>query len=206
MGQDSKNRIFQGIIPLYFFFSSRCTEASSPAGSSAPAVQPINPGSTGPGVPGIHPIVYDNDGNIVPPGAGKAGNICIQNPWPGSFQTIWRDRERYVIQYYERYCKNPKSKGWQDWPYMTGDAAVVAADGYVRILGRIDDVINVSGHRLGTKELESAAMTVAESAKSLTGPPGELATNTVLCGGRSGAGFFPGDPEESVFAVSGMTS
>jgi acyl-coenzyme A synthetase/AMP-(fatty) acid ligase len=89
---------------------------------------------------------------------------------------------------------------------MTGDAAVVAADGYVRILGRIDDVINVSGHRLGTKELESAAMTVAESAKSLTGPPGELATNTVLCGGRSGAGFFPGDPEESVFAVSGMTS
>ncbi|HQM99814.1 MAG TPA: acetate--CoA ligase [Candidatus Hydrogenedentes bacterium] len=138
--------------------------------STVPALQPMKPGSAGPGVPGIHPIVYDNDGNVVPPGAGKAGNICIQNPWPGSFQTIWRDRERYVTQYYERYCKNPKSKRWQDWPYMTGDAAVVAADGYVRILGRIDDVINVSGHRLGTKELESAAMTVAEVAEAAVVP------------------------------------
>jgi len=138
--------------------------------STMPAIQPMKPGSAGPGVPGIHPIVYDDDGNVVPPGAGKAGNICIQNPWPGSFQTIWRDRERYVSQYYERYCKNPKSKRWQDWPYMTGDAAVVATDGYVRILGRIDDVINVSGHRLGTKELESAALTVAEVAEAAVVP------------------------------------
>jgi acetyl-CoA synthetase len=134
--------------------------------STLPAIQPMKPGSAGPGVPGIHPIVFDEDGNVVPPGAGKAGNICIQNPWPGSFQTIWRDRERYVNQYYSRYCKDPKSKRWQDWPYMTGDAAVVAADGYVRILGRIDDVINVSGHRLGTKEIESAAMTVVEVAEA----------------------------------------
>ncbi|MGB4547894.1 MAG: acetate--CoA ligase, partial [Syntrophales bacterium] len=138
--------------------------------STVPAINPMKPGSAGPGVPGIHPIVFDDEGNEVPPGAGKAGNICIQNPWPGSFQTIWRDRERYVSQYYERYCKNPKSKRWQDWPYMTGDAAVVAADGYVRILGRIDDVINVSGHRLGTKELESAAMTVAEVAEAAVVP------------------------------------
>ncbi|HQP29214.1 MAG TPA: acetate--CoA ligase, partial [Syntrophales bacterium] len=134
--------------------------------STLPAIKPMKPGSAGPGVPGIHPIVFDEDGNVVPPGAGKAGNICIQNPWPGSFQTIWRDRERYVNQYYSRYCKDPKSKRWQDWPYMTGDAAVVAADGYVRILGRIDDVINVSGHRLGTKEIESAAMTIVEVAEA----------------------------------------
>jgi len=134
--------------------------------STLPAIKPMKPGSAGPGVPGIHPIVFDEDGNVVPPGAGKAGNICIQNPWPGSFQTIWRDRERYVNQYYSRYCKDPKSKRWQDWPYMTGDAAVVAADGYVRILGRIDDVINVSGHRLGTKEIESAAMTVVDVAEA----------------------------------------
>jgi acetyl-CoA synthetase len=133
--------------------------------STLPAIKPMKPGSAGPGVPGIHPIVYDDDGNVVPPGTGKAGNICIQNPWPGSFQTIWHDRERYVSQYYERYCKDPGSKRWQDWPYMTGDAAVVAADGYVRILGRIDDVINVSGHRLGTKEIESAAMIIEEVAE-----------------------------------------
>jgi acetyl-CoA synthetase len=83
------------------------------------------------------------------------------------FQTIWGDRDRFVKTYFERYCKDPKSKRWQDWPYLTGDAAVVAQDGYVRILGRIDDVINVSGHRLGTKEIESAALThpdVAEAA------------------------------------------
>jgi len=138
--------------------------------STLPAIQPMKPGSAGPGVPGIHPVVFDEDGNVVPPGTGKAGNICIQNPWPGSFQTIWRDRTRYVSQYYERYCKDPKSKRWQDWPYMTGDAAVIAADGYVRILGRIDDVINVSGHRLGTKEIESAALTVAEVAEAAVVP------------------------------------
>lgn len=138
--------------------------------STMPAIKPMKPGSAGPGVPGIHPIVYDNDGNVVPDGSGKAGNICIQNPWPGSFQTIWRDRDRYVSQYYEKYCKDPNSKRWQDWPYLTGDAAVVAADGYARILGRIDDVINVSGHRLGTKELESAAMTVEEVAEAAVVP------------------------------------
>ncbi len=135
--------------------------------STIPALKPMKPGSAGPGVPGIHPIIYDNDGNVVPAGSGKAGNICIQNPWPGMFQTIWGDRDRFVKVYFERYCKDPKSKRWQDWPYLTGDAAVMAADGYVRILGRIDDVINVSGHRLGTKEIESAALThpdVAEAA------------------------------------------
>ncbi|MBF0506278.1 MAG: acetate--CoA ligase [Nitrospirae bacterium] len=138
--------------------------------STVPAIKPMKPGSAGPGVPGIHPIVYDNDGNIVPAGSGKAGNICIQNPWPGMFQTIWGDRDRFVRTYFERYCKNPKSKDWRDWPYLTGDAAVVAADGYVRILGRIDDVINVSGHRLGTKEIESAALTVPEVAEAAVVP------------------------------------
>ncbi len=138
--------------------------------STLPAIKPMKPGSAGPGMPGIHPIVYDEDGNVIPPGAGKAGNICIQNPWPGLMQTIWGDRERFVRQYFSRYCKNPKSTDWRDWPYLTGDAAVVAADGYVRILGRIDDVINVSGHRLGTKELESAALVVPEVAEAAVVP------------------------------------
>jgi acetyl-CoA synthetase len=75
-----------------------------------------------------------------------------------------------VDTYFSRYCKDPKSKKWQDWPYMTGDAAVEAADGYVRILGRIDDVINVSGHRLGTKEIESAALVVDEVAEAAVVP------------------------------------
>ncbi len=138
--------------------------------STLPAIKPMKPGSAGPGMPGIHPIIYDNDGVVIPQGAGKAGNICIQNPWPGMFQTIWGDRDRFVKTYFERYCKNPKSKDWRDWPYLTGDAAVQAPDGYYRILGRIDDVINVSGHRLGTKELESAALTVPEVAEAAVVP------------------------------------
>ena len=138
--------------------------------STLPGILPMKPGSAGPGMPGIHPIVYDDEGVEVPTGSGKAGNICIQNPWPGMFQTIWGDRDRFVETYFARYCKDPKSKKWQDWPYMTGDAAVVAEDGYVRILGRIDDVINVSGHRLGTKEIESAALVCEEVAEAAVVP------------------------------------
>ena len=138
--------------------------------STLPGIKPMKPGSAGPGMPGIHPIIFDDEGEVLPQGAGKAGNICIQNPWPGTFQTIWGDRDRYVETYYARYCKDPKSKDWRDWPYMAGDAAVEAPDGYFRILGRIDDVINVSGHRLGTKEIESAALVVEEVAAAAVVP------------------------------------
>ncbi len=138
--------------------------------STAPAIHPMKPGSAGPGVPGIHPVIFDEDGNEIPRGAGKAGNICIQNPWPGIFQTIWGDPDRFVAQYYSRYGKRGNSKDWRDWPYFCGDGAVQAADGYYRILGRIDDVINVAGHRLGTKEIESAALTVPEVAEAAVVP------------------------------------
>ncbi len=138
--------------------------------STIPAIKPMKPGSAGPGMPGIHPIIYDDDGHEIPPGKGIAGNICIRNPWPGMFQTIWGDRDRFVTNYFARYCKDPDSKDWRDWPYLTGDAAVMAEDGYVRILGRTDDVINVSGHRLGTKELESAALVVEEVAEAAVVP------------------------------------
>ena len=138
--------------------------------STMPAVHPMKPGSAGPAVPGIHPVIYDEDGNEVEAGAGKAGNICIRNPWPGTFQTIWGDRERYVAQYYKKYCKDKDSKDWRDWPYFTSDAAMQAEDGYYRILGRVDDVINVAGHRLGTKEIESACLVVLEIAESAVVP------------------------------------
>src|SRR5210317_729692 len=135
-----------------------------------PGISPMKPGSAGPGAPGIHPLVLDEDGKQIMPGEGKAGNICIKNPWPGGFQTVWGNRERYIDAYYGQYCKDRNSKDWRDWPYLAGDAAVVAADGYFRILGRIDDVINVSGHRLGTKEIESAALNVAELAEAAVVP------------------------------------
>ena len=138
--------------------------------STLPAINAMKPGSAGPGMPGIHPIIYDEEGSPVAKGTGKAGNICIQNPWPGAFQTIWGDHDRYVATYYAKYCKNPDSKDWRDWPYFAGDAAVQAPDSYYRILGRVDDVINVAGHRLGTKELESACLTVNEVAEAAVVP------------------------------------
>ncbi len=138
--------------------------------STKPALDPMKPGSAGPGVPGIHPVIYDENASELPPGAKKAGNICIRNPWPGIMQTIWGDPDRYVKTYYSKYCKNPKSKDWRDWPYFAGDGALYAADGYIRILGRVDDVINVAGHRLGTKELESACLTIPEVAEAAVVP------------------------------------
>jgi acetyl-CoA synthetase len=138
--------------------------------STVPALQPMKPGSAGVGMPGLYPVVYDEDRNELKAGEGKAGNMCIRNPWPGSFQTIWGSPERYVEIYYEKYCTDKKSKDWRDWPYVTGDAAMQAADGYFRILGRVDDVINVAGHRLGTKEMESAALTAEEVAEAAVVP------------------------------------
>src|SRR6516162_6210814 len=80
------------------------------------------------------------------------------------------DPERYLATYYRKYCKNSKSKDWRDWPYFCNDGAMQAADGYYRILGRVDDVINVAGHRLGTKELENACLTVEEVAEAAVVP------------------------------------
>jgi acetyl-CoA synthetase len=138
--------------------------------STMPAIHPMKPGSTGPAMPGIHPIILDDEGKEVPFGSATAGNMCIQNPWPGAFQTIWGDRERFVKTYFARFNKDPRSKDWRDWPYFTGDAAVLAGDGYYRILGRVDDVINVAGHRLGTKELESACLLVEQIAEAAVVP------------------------------------
>ncbi|HUH63564.1 MAG TPA: AMP-binding protein, partial [Terracidiphilus sp.] len=138
--------------------------------TTKPALDPMKPGSAGPGMPGIFPTIIDEMGEEVHAGSGKAGNICIRNPWPGIMQTIWGDPDRFVAQYYAKYCRNKDSKDWRDWPYFAADGAVLAVDGYFRILGRVDDVINVAGHRLGTKEIESACLTVAEVAEAAVVP------------------------------------
>jgi acetyl-CoA synthetase len=146
------------------------TENGGFLGSTLPALQPMKPGSCGPGVLGIYPVILDEEGKTVPKGSTKAGNICIRNPWPGIFQTIYGAPERFVSTYYQKYNKKKDSKDWHDWPYFAGDGALQAEDGYFRILGRVDDVINVAGHRLGTKELESAALTVEEVAEAAAVP------------------------------------
>jgi acetyl-CoA synthetase len=146
------------------------TENGGFLGSTLPGLDPMKPGSCGPPVVGIQPVIYDEEGNEVEAGSGRAGNICIRNPWPGIFQTIWGDPDRFVATYYEKYCRDANSKDWRDWPYFANDGAMQAEDGYFRILGRVDDVINVAGHRLGTKELESAALTVDEIAEAAAVP------------------------------------
>ncbi|HYK28005.1 MAG TPA: acetate--CoA ligase [Streptosporangiaceae bacterium] len=146
------------------------TETGGFLGSTLPGLQPMKPGSCGPGALGIFPVIYDEDRNEIPKGSGKAGNICIRNPWPGIMQTVWGQPERFLDVYYRKYNTDPNSTDWHDWPYFAGDGALQAEDGYFRILGRIDDVINVAGHRLGTKELESAALTVPEVAEAAAVP------------------------------------
>jgi acetyl-CoA synthetase len=146
------------------------TETGGFLGSTLPALKPMKPGSCGPAAVGIYPVIYDEEGKVVEAGSGKAGNICIRNPWPGIMQTVWGQPERFVQTYYAKYCQDRASKDWHDWPFLCGDGAVQADDGYYRILGRIDDVINVAGHRLGTKELESAVLTVPEVAEAAAVP------------------------------------
>ena len=143
------------------------TETGGFIGTTLPALQGMKPGSCGPGALGIQPVVLNDDGQPVSP--GSAGNICIANPWPGMMQTIYGDPDRFIETYYAKFAKLD-SKDWRDWPYVTGDGATMSEDGYIRILGRVDDVINVAGHRLGTKELESAALTVSAVSEAAAVP------------------------------------
>jgi acetyl-CoA synthetase len=138
--------------------------------TTKPALDPMKPGSAGPAALGIYPVIWDEVGKEVKAGSNAAGNICIRNPWPGIMQTIWGDPDRFVSNYYKKYNRDPHSKNWRDWPYYAADGAVLPADGYYRILGRVDDVINVAGHRLGTKELESACLTMPEIAEAAVVP------------------------------------
>ena len=142
------------------------TETGGVLCTTIPAISSMKPGSAGPGLPGIYPTIYDENGQTVPAGLNRAGNICIRNPWPGIMQTIWGDPDRFVKVYYSKYNRNGRSIDWHDWPYFAGDGAVQAEDGYFRILGRVDDVIKVAGHRLGTKEIENAVLTTPEVAEA----------------------------------------
>ncbi|HXL87877.1 MAG TPA: acetate--CoA ligase [Streptosporangiaceae bacterium] len=146
------------------------TETGGFLGSTLPGLDKMKPGSCGPMALGIYAEILDENAVPLPAGSGKAGNITIRNPWPGVFETIWGQPERFVQTYYAKYNKDPDSTDWHDWPYFAGDGAVQGPDGYFRILGRVDDVINVAGHRLGTKELESSALMVEEIAEAAAVP------------------------------------
>jgi acetyl-CoA synthetase len=128
-----------------------------------PGATPTKPGSATRPFPGIVPDVVSRDGQSVPPNAG--GYLVIKRPWPAMLRTIYGDPDRYTRQY------------WSEIPgvYFTGDGARRDENGYFWIMGRVDDVVNVSGHRLGTMEVESALVShplVAEAA--VVGRPDEI--------------------------------
>lgn len=123
--------------------------------SPLPGITPLKPGSATLPFPGIFPEVVDEQGNPCPPGV--QGYLVLTRPWPALSRTIWGDDKRYVQTYWSRF----------PGLYFTGDAAVKDKDGYFWLMGRVDDVINVAGHRLSTMELESVLVehpTVAEAA------------------------------------------
>jgi len=141
------------------------TETGGHLITNLPALQDMKPGSAGVPAPGIKPAIYDDNGDEVEPASGRAGNLVIERPWPGMLQTVYGDDERFISTYWADFS-DTDSDDWHDWVYKAGDGAVHATDGYYRILGRLDDVMNVAGHRLGTMELESAVSEVSDVAEA----------------------------------------
>jgi acetyl-CoA synthetase len=140
------------------------TETGSILLTTLPGATTAKPGSTGLPFFGVVPDIVDKDGKSVGPAAG-GGFLIMKQPWPSMLRTVWGDDERYRKQY------------WSDIPgaYFTGDGGRRDQDGYYWVVGRIDDVLNVAGHRIGTAEIESALVAhpaVAEAAA--VGKPDEL--------------------------------
>jgi acetyl-CoA synthetase len=148
------------------------TETGSILISPLPGATPLKPGSCTFPLPGIMAAIVDETGNDVE--KGKGGILVIKRPWPAMIRTIWGDPERYQKNYYP--------EDFQGKYYLAGDGASRDEEGYFRIIGRIDDVLNVSGHRLGTMEIESALVAntklVAEAA--VVGRPDELTGEAVV--------------------------
>ncbi|MBP9219171.1 MAG: AMP-binding protein, partial [Sterolibacterium sp.] len=148
------------------------TETGAHVITPLPGATPLVPGSCTLPFPGIEVGIADEAGGEVE--WGKGGALVIRKPWPGMIRTIWNDPERYVKAYF------PEEFGGRI--YLAGDGAVRdARTGYFTIMGRIDDVLNVSGHRMGTMEIESALVAnplVAEAA--VVGRPDDL-TGEAIC-------------------------
>jgi acetyl-CoA synthetase len=131
---------------------------------------PLKPGSATVPFPGVQVDVVGEEGEPVPP--GEEGYLVIKGPWPAMLRTVYQDPDRYVQQYWSRFAE----QGW----YLPGDSAKKDEDGYIWVIGRIDDVIKVSGYRLGTAEIESALVShpaVAEAA--VIGVPDQLRGNII---------------------------
>ncbi len=149
------------------------TETGGHMISPLPVATPIKPGSATFPLPGIFAEIIDENGNKMP--AEEKGLLCITKPWPSMIRTIWGDPDRFVKSYFGVAKKDGKPV------YFSGDGAIYDKDGYIWITGRVDDVINVSGHRLGTAEIEAAIQKhplVAEVA--VVGKPDEITGESIF--------------------------
>lgn len=149
-----------------------------------PGVTTLTPGSASVPLPGIDAAVVDENGDEVVP--GRSGTLVVRRPWPGMARTVWGDPQRYRDAYWSTYAGRGEHGGY----YVAGDGATRDADGSIRILGRLDDVVNVSGHRLSTIEIESALVahdTVGEAGTAGVSDPvtGQAVVAFVTGSGRA---------------------
>ena len=139
------------------------TETGATLISPLPGATDLKPGSASKPLPGVRPVLLDSEGNILE--GENEGNLCIADSWPGQMRTVYGDHKRFIETYFSQY----------DGYYFTGDGCKRDKEGYYWITGRVDDVINVSGHRMGTAEVESALVShekVSEAA--VVGFPHEI--------------------------------
>jgi acetyl-CoA synthetase len=146
------------------------TETGAIMVSPLPGVTPTTPGSCTLPFFGVVPVILDDNGKPAPKGSG--GKLFLKNPWPSMLRTLWGDDDRFKKTY------------WSERPglYFAGDGARFDENGYLWVVGRVDDVLNVSGHRIGTAEVESALVShpaVAEAA--VVGKPDELKGQALVC-------------------------
>ncbi|HEV7204537.1 MAG TPA: acetate--CoA ligase [Jatrophihabitans sp.] len=163
-----------------------------------PGVTTLKPGSATKPFPGIEAAVYDNDGNEIPPGQG-AGFLVVKKPWPAMLRGLYNDNDRYRDVYWSRF----------PGVYMAGDGARVDEDGDFWLMGRIDDVMNVSGHRLSTIEIESALVDHPEVAEAAVTARSDAITGqavvayVILKGGKDGSPEKSAELREHVAKVIG---
>ncbi|RKH88954.1 acetate--CoA ligase [Corallococcus sp. AB045] len=166
------------------------TETGSIMVSPLPGATPTKPGSATFPLPGIHTEILDRDGKRVPKGQG--GLLFVTKPWPSMLRTVYGDPDRYVNTYFSEL----------PGMYFTGDGARTDADGYVWLMGRVDDVVNVAGHRLGTAEVESALVAhpkVSEAA--VVGRPDDLKGTALVAFVTLKQGNAPSDALKKELAV-----
>jgi acetyl-CoA synthetase len=166
--------------------------------SPLPGVTTLRPGSATRPFPGVQAAVFDEDGKVIPPGHG-AGYLVVKNPWPAMLRGLYNDDERYRQVYWSRF----------PGVYLSGDGARVDEDGNFWLMGRIDDVMNVSGHRLSTIEIESALVDHREVAEAaVTARSDELTGQAVVAyvtlkGGKDGSPGKASELREHVAKVIG---